>query len=52
MVTTRDIAERVQLAVSTVGRALADDPRISEPTKIRVRQAAWSWVTWATGRPG
>lgn len=40
MVTTRDIADRVQLAVSTVGRALADDPRISEPTKIRVRQAA------------
>jgi LacI family transcriptional regulator len=40
VVTTRDIAERLQLAVSTVGRALADDERISEQTKLRVRQAA------------
>lgn len=40
MITTRDIAERVGLSVSTVGRALADDPRISEATKFRVRQAA------------
>ena len=40
MVTTRDIAERLQLSVSTVGRALADDHRISEQTKFRVRQAA------------
>lgn len=40
MVTTRDIAERLQLAVSTVGRALADDPRISDETKARVRKAA------------
>ena len=40
MVTTKDIAERLQLSVSTVGRALADDPRISEQTKMRVRQAA------------
>src|SRR5919106_3052704 len=40
MVTTRDIAERLQLSVSTVGRALADDARISEQTKLRVRQAA------------
>ena len=40
MVTTKDIADRVQLSVSTVGRALADDPRISEQTKVRVRQAA------------
>lgn len=40
MVTTKDIAERLQLSVSTVGRALADDARISEQTKIRVRAAA------------
>ncbi len=40
MVTTRDIAERLHLSVSTVGRALADDARISEQTKLRVRQAA------------
>jgi LacI family transcriptional regulator len=40
MITTRDIAERLQLSVSTVGRALADDRRISEQTKLRVRQAA------------
>jgi DNA-binding LacI/PurR family transcriptional regulator len=40
MVTTRDIAQRLQLSVSTVGRALADDERISEQTKLRVREAA------------
>ncbi|HEY5857562.1 MAG TPA: LacI family DNA-binding transcriptional regulator [Aldersonia sp.] len=40
MVTTKDIAERVELSVSTVGRALADDQRISDATKLRVRQAA------------
>ncbi|WP_433475053.1 LacI family DNA-binding transcriptional regulator [Spirillospora sp. CA-142024] len=40
MITTRDIADRLGLSVSTVGRALADDPRISEGTKFRVRQAA------------
>jgi LacI family transcriptional regulator len=40
MITTRDIAERLGISVSTVGRALADDPRISDETKFRVRQAA------------
>jgi DNA-binding LacI/PurR family transcriptional regulator len=40
VITTRDIAERLQLSVSTVGRALADDKRISDQTKFRVRQAA------------
>jgi DNA-binding LacI/PurR family transcriptional regulator len=40
VITTRDIAERLQLSVSTVGRALADDRRISDETKFRVRQAA------------
>lgn len=39
-ITTRDIAARLGLAVSTVGRALADDPRISEETKARVRHTA------------
>jgi DNA-binding LacI/PurR family transcriptional regulator len=36
---TRHIAEHPQLAVSTVGRALADDHRLSNHTKFRVRQA-------------
>lgn len=40
MITTRDIAERLGISVSTVGRALADDARISEETKFRVRQTA------------
>ncbi|MGI5460973.1 LacI family DNA-binding transcriptional regulator [Streptomyces sp. CA-249302] len=40
MITTRDIAVRLELSVSTVGRALADDPRISQETKSRVRQTA------------
>ncbi|MFF9777847.1 LacI family DNA-binding transcriptional regulator [Streptomyces sp. NPDC013978] len=40
MVTTKDIAERLGVSVSTVGRALADDSRISEETKFKVRQAA------------
>lgn len=40
MVTTKDIAAHLQLSVSTVGRALADDTRISEQTKARVREAA------------
>ena len=40
MVTTKEIAAALGVAVSTVGRALADDPRISEATKERVRKAA------------
>jgi LacI family transcriptional regulator len=40
MTTTRDIAARLNVSVSTVGRALADDPRISAETKFRVKQAA------------
>ncbi len=39
-VTTRDIAERLNLSVSTVGRALAQDSRISVPTRLRVQQKA------------
>lgn len=40
MITAREIAEMVGVSVSTVGRALADDPRISEDTKAKVRKAA------------
>ena len=40
MITTRDIAERLGISVSTVGRALADDARSSEETKFRGRLAA------------
>jgi DNA-binding LacI/PurR family transcriptional regulator len=40
MTTTRDIAARLNLSVSTVGRALADDPRISAETTFRVKQTA------------
>lgn len=39
-VTTRDIAEQLNLAVSTVGRALAHDPRVSVETRHRVEQKA------------
>ena len=40
MTTTKDIAARLNVSVSTVGRALADDRRISAETKFRVQQAA------------
>jgi LacI family transcriptional regulator len=40
MTTTKDIAARLNVSVSTVGRALADDPRISAATKVRVNQIA------------
>lgn len=40
MVTIKDIAKQLDLAVSTVGRALADHPRISRRTKDRVRSTA------------
>jgi DNA-binding LacI/PurR family transcriptional regulator len=40
MVTIKDIAARLQVSASTVGRALADDPRISAATKQRVQRAA------------
>jgi LacI family transcriptional regulator len=40
MVTARQVADRIGVAVSTVGRALADDPRISPETKALVRRAA------------
>lgn len=40
MVTAKDVAERLQVSISTVGRALADDNRISVDTRQRVREAA------------
>jgi len=40
MVTARQVAQSLGVAVSTVGRALADDPRISARTKTLVREAA------------
>ena len=40
MTTAKDVAERLGLAVSTVGRALSDDPRISDETKARVAAVA------------
>ena len=39
-VTIKDLARTLDISVSTVGRALADSPQISEETKARVRQAA------------
>jgi LacI family transcriptional regulator len=40
MITIKHIAERLELSVSTVGRALANHPRISRETKERVRSMA------------
>ncbi len=40
MVTIKDIAATLKVSPSTVGRALADDSRISEETKKRVQRAA------------
>jgi DNA-binding LacI/PurR family transcriptional regulator len=40
MTTAKDVAVRLGVSVSTVGRALSDDPRISAETKTRVVRAA------------
>lgn len=40
MVTIKDIAARLDVSASTVGRALADDPRISAGMKKRVAEVA------------
>jgi LacI family repressor for deo operon, udp, cdd, tsx, nupC, and nupG len=40
MITLKNIAERLDISVSTVGRALADHPRIGRETKERVRATA------------
>lgn len=41
MITAKDLAKELQLSVSTVGRALANDSRISLPTRQRVIEAAF-----------
>jgi len=40
MITAKDIAQQIGVSISTVGRAMADDPRISAETKAMVRRAA------------
>jgi DNA-binding LacI/PurR family transcriptional regulator len=40
MITAREVAEKVGISISTVGRALTDDPRISAETKAKVRRVA------------
>ena len=40
MITASEVAKKVGVSVSTIGRAIADDPRISAETKARVRLAA------------
>ena len=42
MTTAKEVAASLGLSVSTVGRALSDDPRISAETKVRVARAAES----------
>lgn len=39
-ITLKEIARQLDLSVSTVGRALTDDPQISRPTRERVKAAA------------
>ena len=41
-VTAQGVAQHLGLSISTIGRALADDPRISPATKARVQAAAES----------
>lgn len=40
MITIKDIAARLNVSASTVGRALADDPRISTAMKQKVQEVA------------
>ncbi len=40
MVTSRDVARLAGVSQPTVSRALSDHPRVSEATKVRVREAA------------
>jgi len=52
MVTSRDVARLAGVSQPTVSRALRDDPRVSEETKNRVRNAAGAlgYVPSETGR--
>lgn len=38
--TQKSIADRMGISVGTVSRALADDPKIAEETRVLVRQVA------------
>lgn len=49
MITTKDIAKQLNISVSTVGRALSDDPRISVETRRRVQEVAKS-IGYVTNR--
>jgi DNA-binding LacI/PurR family transcriptional regulator len=40
MITAKEVAELTGVSISTVGRALSNDPRISAETKAKVRKAA------------
>ena len=40
MINARDVAAELGVSVSTIGRAMADDPRISARTKAKVQKAA------------
>lgn len=40
MITAKQVAERLGIAVSTVGRAMAGDPRISAQTQLNVKKMA------------
>jgi DNA-binding LacI/PurR family transcriptional regulator len=40
MITAKEVAELADVSISTVGRALSDDPRISGDTKAKVKRAA------------
>lgn len=40
MATIKDIAQRAGVSVSTASRALNDNPRISQATRLKVKQVA------------
>src|SRR4051812_12676809 len=52
MITSRDVARLAGVSQPTVSRALRDDPKVSEATKKRVRDAAVAlgYSTSAIGR--
>jgi DNA-binding LacI/PurR family transcriptional regulator len=52
MTTAKDVAASLGLSVSTVGRALSDDPRISAETKARVVRASEAMGYVANQPPG
>jgi len=42
-VTLKDIADKLNMSISTVSKALSGDISISEPTKVRVQKLAEEW---------